>query len=110
MRSESRWRIDFCPEDLFWIVEMLFATTVAANAQAVVENRRRKESVGFSQRDLMSEKDVFAIVEAVVLAAHNPEVFFGAQLGLRETPGNPGRDRSIFCREQPKQMSKICKK
>ena len=58
------------------VVGVLLTTLVTADGQAEVDGWRRRESIGLSQRDLVSAKKILVPMKFVVLADDNPAIGF----------------------------------
>jgi len=78
MRLEAPGQFHFQPHQIRGPVGILFAALIAAHSQAIVDLGRSFEGIGLAQRNLVSTENVLVIMELVVLADYDPEVFLGS--------------------------------
>src|SRR5215475_4408770 len=77
MRHEPRWLLNHVPEDLGWLVGVLFTAAVAAHRNVLRQHGEIGIRIGLSKHDLVRIREIALVMETVVFAEYDPEVVFG---------------------------------
>lgn len=74
MRYKPLGKFSFDSQHVGRLVDVFFATDIAADSERSMNSRARGDRVGLGKRNLMSVDEVTWNVVDVVLAIHNPAV------------------------------------
>jgi hypothetical protein len=74
MGNKIGGRFLFVPEDFGRLINVSFATIIAAHVKSLVDRRSSTDGIGQSQRCTVGMEQVLPKVEPTVLAEYNPAV------------------------------------